>query len=212
MKTTLKKNAPVLTRVQLKRLNIGELYWNASYDQIPKHAAYKMFVGRYLVKLETVINKGIGLYLWGDNSRGKTYIAAIICKAAVEKGYTAYMILADDLKSAVIERLLFDEDTTVMQRAKDVDILVVEDFGKEYRGDNSNFVEVQFENLLRARRRRKKVTIMTSNMNPDDELQKIYGNSTAEILKEILYPYEIKGKNWRNTEAEKIEAVLEPKK
>ena len=107
LKTVLKKKAPVLTRVQLKRLNIGELYWNASYDQIPKHAAYKMFVGRYLVKLETVINKGIGLYLWGDNSRGKTYIAAIICKAAVEKGYTAYMILADDLKSAVIERLLF---------------------------------------------------------------------------------------------------------
>jgi DNA replication protein DnaC len=202
-----------LTEVDLNRLNIGRRYWSAELDRIPEAAQHKEFVSRYCSKIHAVRKRGVGLLLWGDNSRGKTYSAAIILKTAVRYGFSGYCVLADQLKQAVIEQHTFEqsavgEKKTVEQRAREVDFLVLEDLGKEYRAA-SGFSETQFENLIRYRTRNLMPTIITTNLSLA-EFRDRYAKSSFEIAKECLYPFQVKGtgKSFRSAIASKIERDL----
>lgn len=179
----------------LARMNIGRRYWEADLLRVPDDAQHKELVARYCRRVHGVRKRGMGLLLWGDNSRGKTYSAAVILKNAVRHGYSAYMVVADQLKAAIIERHVF-EDTdlgpvSVEERVRTVDFLCIDDIGKEYSGQ-SGFAEVQFENLMRHRTRNLLPTVVTTNLTLEAYRDR-YAKSAFEIAKECLFPFQVKG-------------------
>lgn len=190
-----RKRPRKLSERDLRRLNIGQRYWEASLKNTDEGCSHRPYIENYLKAIHTNRKKGTGLLLWGDNSRGKTWAAASILKNAAAWGYSGYMINPDILKSAVIEKTVFEDTVagkvTIQDRVEEVDFLVLDDLGKEYRGE-SGFFQTVIENLLRTRTRNLLPIIVTTNLAIED-FGRIYNKSMFEILQECVVPIQIKG-------------------
>lgn len=195
-----------LTEAHLERMNIGRRYWPAKIDTIPEDTAHGKLIRTYVQKIEEFYGRGAGLYLWGNNSRGKTYAACAALKAVNERGYSAYCVMADQLRSIYIDRSMFDPDMTVVQRVEQVDFLLIEDLGKEYTGKGSGWAELCFENLLRKRTRELKPTLITTNLSPKDFLDR-YRESAQAICLENTVACQVKGEDHRRRIQQQLQEI-----
>lgn len=197
-----------LSAEELTRLNIGRRYWPARLADMhdPDGSVLEEQLMKYVVDLPGMMKSGWGLYLHGPNSTGKTHAAAALLQHVVSNGYTGYCILADELKSAYVERPMFDENLTVPQRAESVDMLVIEDIGKEFAGAKSGWAETCFENLLRKRVREMRQTVLTSNLSPA-EFKARYKDSSAALAREAVIAVEVQGIDWRARKAAERRAL-----
>jgi len=203
--------AEVLTKRKLtfgdvRRANLPELFWDASLDAVPD-LAYKPKVERYLETLPHMLSQGVGLYLWSsENSTGKTSLAALIVKEALRYGHTVFFEESGRLKTRLMNKEEFEEGQSVWNRADTVDLLVLDDIGKEYR-TSSGYVENLVETMLRGRVQRKQTTVMTGNVHPRD-LKKLYSSDFAALLKESMIPIEVTGHDFREARARELQALL----
>lgn len=196
-----------LKKGDVQRANIPELYWDANLDKIPDHMAYKEKVSNYLSKFQTMMGEGVGLYLWAlENGTGKTSIASLVAKEALRYGHTVYFEESSRLKTKLVNRDQFEEGTSVDERIAMVDLLILDDIGKEYR-TSSGYAENVIESLVRTRVQHKKVTIMTGNLNPKD-MQKLYSGDFAALLKESVVPINVTGHDFREERAKKLAQLL----
>ncbi len=148
-----------------------------------------------------MVDNGIGLLLWGPNDQGKTGCAAVCLKAARRQRYSCLFVRAERLRSADLSRETFDGNLTLVQRARRVRCLVIDDLGKEHRGD-SGYAHRFIEDLVRERISEKLSTIITTNMNPKrGDLEKAYSKSFEHVLRSVLYPVPVKGHNYREVQA-----------
>ena len=109
---------------------------------------------------------GKGLYLYGDYSRGKSSIAAIICKMLIYKGIFPFWLEYQDLAGYIINDTMFNDTTTMVRRAAEADFLICNEFNpKAYQKpmpiDCLDYV-------IRERVAAKKTTIITSNTSPGE--------------------------------------------
>lgn len=174
-------------------MNIGRRYWSSDLSNIPE-SAHKNVLRNYCKSLEQHFMDGWGLFFWGKNSTGKTYASTGLLKFVVSRGYTAFCVVADELKLAFLQKRDEDRETT-LSRVLTVDFLLIEDLGKEYSA-SSGFAELHLENLLRHRSRELLPTIITTNLSPA-EFKERYRQSTAAIALESMIAVEVKGPDWR---------------
>lgn len=195
-----------LTKKHLTYMNIGARYWPATLDGLTKDQATA--VQPYLSRLESCLKAGIGLYLWGNNGTGKSYITAALCMEVWRTWRVkSFCVTAAELKESWIEdRPLGDRDESVVQRSETARFLVIDDIGKEHRAA-SGFAETKFGALLRLRSRSKLVTSLTSNLNPK-EFGAIYGESAADLSKECMHPIKLKTVSLRSDLADRIHRSL----
>lgn len=191
-----------LSREQLERMNIGRRYWPAEIAEIPE-SPHRTVLERYVRKIAEMRREGQGLFLWGPNSRGKTYGAAAVLKEAVCQRYTAYAVLTNVLKSAYIDGARFDADQTIVQRVESVDFLLIEDLGKEYSGRGSGWAELCLENLLRHRSRELMPVVCTTNLDPQAFLAR-YKKSAMAIVFESMFAVQVDGPDYRKKIAAKM--------
>lgn len=178
---------------------------------VPESSARKV-VAKYLDELDAMLDGGEGLMLWGPNGTGKSSVAVIIAMEARRRGASVLFSTAETLRQAVLDRIPFSEDKTLMERARDVDFLVIDDLGKEHVS-KTEFSETLFENLIRERSAARRVTIVTTNLpiyqmvEQGDAGQAVvvpglntrYKASMMEVMKETLFPVALKGHNHRDT-------------
>lgn len=191
-----------LSQAHLTRLNLGQRYFNARLSEIPDDNSHKEILYAYCRNLHTNFEEGWGLYLWGDNSRGKTYAACAVLQIAARASYTAYCLTCDKLRAAYIDREMFDPDMRIARRVETVDFLLLEDMGTEYAGKNSEWSQLCLENLLRTRTRNLRPTIVTTNFTPK-AFKDRYKKSAFAILLECLQPVHVDGPDWRLIAANK---------
>ncbi len=180
-------------------MNIGRRYWPSSLNNLPE-STHKRVSLDYIKEFESNFKQGWGLWLWGQNSTGKTYTACSILKELNRLGYSTYCILADVLKVAYIDGERFDTDMSIIQRVETVDILLIEDLGKEYSGKGSGWAELNFENMIRKRSRELLPCIVTTNLTPA-EFKERYKQSASAIAMESMTPIEVKGDDLRRVAA-----------
>jgi DNA replication protein DnaC len=197
-----------LTKEDLLRARIPQLYWDVLLKNIPDTMAYKPRIRKYLQDLTTFVHDGVGLYLWAEeNSTGKTAIATIIGKYAMRMGFTFLFMPSFEIVDAKVGREHFEDGITLWERLHVVDILVIDDADKEYK-DAKGFSDTTIENVLRARSQRKKVCILTSNLQPK-AIKTTYSRSLSELLKEATISVEIYGvskggMNWRSVKEKEL--------
>ena len=178
-------------------MNIGRRYWKSTIKTLPAEQTKVLEIFEaYLGNIHENRAEGWGFIIWGANGVGKTYAATAILKEYVRWGYTAYAVLTDVLKSAYIEGPLFDPDMKVTTRVETVDVLLLEDIGKEYSGKGSGWAELCVENLLRKRSRELRPTIITTNLSPQ-AFKDRYAESAAAIVRESMVSVNMKGSDWR---------------
>ncbi len=196
-----------LTVADMKRANVPERFWNVKLSEIPEHLEYRDKVQKYLEKMDEMLENGIGLFLYSDeNSTGKTSIAVLALKQALRLRRTAYFEESGRLKAALIRAEEFEENIPIERRIRTVDLLVLDDVGKEYRTE-SGFAENTIESVLRDRSQSMRPTILTSNLKPN-KIEQVYSADLAALLRETMIPLRISGYDWRALKAEELRQLL----
>lgn len=196
-----------MTVADMNRANVPPRFWNVKLSEIPEHLEYRDKVRKYLEKMNEMLENGIGLFLYSDeNSTGKTSIAVLALKQALRLRRTAYFEESGRLKAALIRAEEFEENIPIERRIRTVDLLVLDDVGKEYRTE-SGFAENTIESVLRDRSQSMRLTIMTSNLKPN-KIEQVYSADLAALLRETMIPLRISGYDWRALKAEELRQML----
>ena len=199
-----------LTERDLVYMKLPAKFWTANFDRINEGDA-KDVTSRYVFGLGhkfdpgTIMSKGYSLLLWGDNSRGKTSIAAVILKEARRRGFTCLFMFATDYRKFVIEREMFSDSHTYEQWAREVDMLVLDDFSKE-SGDEATGggSERMYDDLLRHRYANLKPTIITTNGSAQRDIASRYGQSLVRLMEDSYVAVKVIGASQREVEQQKL--------
>lgn len=188
-------------------MRIPNRYWDVSIDnvQLENEPARKVIV-RYIENIEEMLDEGIGLILWGDNDTGKTSASVVIAKAARRTGAPVYFTTMEGLRQAVLNDAMFSSDTSVEARALNVELLVLDEFGKEHAGQ-TGFMNRYIENLMRDRCSRKLSTIITANPSPS-ALAKKYQESMMKVMAESMMPVAFTGASMRAAGMDRVTKLL----
>lgn len=194
-----------LTNEDMIRMNVGKRYWHVSLDSIPEECDYKKKLWRFIKSLSSAISQGKGFLFCGDYRQGKTSASVILCKAVVSSGGTAYFIRSDELTKVVVESHWFDEDKTVLDRMREVDLLVIDDVGTEA---SKEYGESLVENLIRYRYDNLKSMVVTTNVGMPDLVSK-YGQGVMKVMASMMVPVEVSGTHWYEEEVEKMKELFD---
>lgn len=200
-----------LDREDLERMCIPTRYWGSTFDLLTNDGgdeSLQSMVGKYIVNMSEMRRAGAGFIFYGKNGTGKSCASVVLAKEYRRRGYTVLFMEASDLKRMVIEKEYFDEDETYWERARSVDVLVLDDFGKGVM-DSTGFGATLFDELIRARNSRKLVTIITSNLPHSDWKDDLeLKASTIHSLKECMIPVQVVGDDNRKGSESKLRALL----
>jgi DNA replication protein DnaC len=195
-----------LTIGHLRYMNIGRKYWEAKRENLSPEQSEPL--QSYFEKLDQAIRQGVGVFLWGINGVGKSYLASLLCKMAWGKcGRTSYCITAHDLRECWKGDLpaTVDSEELMYDRIFKVPFLVVDDVGKEYRS-TSGYAEHTLGSLLQYRVRHTKTTCITTNLTPS-QFSEVYGKSTGHLAKESMLVVALSGKDMREVESDSLTAL-----
>lgn len=191
-----------LTAEHLLLMRVPRRYWDASFERISPGA--RAVIGNYLHRIDDMLDRGEGLLLYGPNSVGKTSAAVYAAKEVRRTGASVLMSTAATLRDSVFEKADVMDGLPLVELARTVDFLLIDDLGKEQR---NRFSEHFFENLIRERGSNRLTTWITTNAGKDG-LAALYKGTMMEVLKELVVPVEVAGVNHRDDEQEALREML----
>jgi len=182
-----------LTGEHMELMRIPRRFWESSASGIQGPTRDKLVA--YMRDMDSFLDEGVGLLIWGKNGVGKTGAAVALAKEARRLGASVLFTTAEGLRGSVLEKAEFD-GAPFIERARYVDVLVLDDLGKEHAGQ-TGFTERLLEDLIRKRSSEMRCTIITSNMGIA-ALRERYKPSMLEVMKETVYPIRMDGESRRD--------------
>jgi DNA replication protein DnaC len=151
----------------------------------PARAPVFRAVKEFAVSIDERLAEGQGLWLMGDVGTGKTTLAMLVSKAAVEAGNTVAIYSLPRLLSRI--RRTYDAEAgeqsylEFFERLTEVDLLHVDDLGVEKRSD---WVLEQLYAIVNERYETQRSVVVTTNLS-QEELEQQIGPRTVSRLVEI---------------------------
>jgi len=145
-------------------------------------------VGDFLEEIEPRLDKGQGLWLAGGVGAGKTALAMLVSKTAIEAGRTVAIYSLPKLLARI--RATYEKDlggdsyTQFFDRLISVDLLHVDDLGVEKRSD---WVLEQLYAVVNERYETERSMVVTTNLE-QPALEEQIGERTVSRLIEICGP------------------------
>lgn len=184
-------------------------YKNVKFSNIPDSMPYKEKIKKYLDNLETYSRAGLGLYLFSNkHSTGKTAIAVMVLRHALRLRKIGLFVNCNELITSVVNRVNYDEGVSLFDRAKQVEILVIDDFGGEYRTE-SGYALNMLEDIIRYRVQEMKTTIITSTNIPPSKIKVAYSEALSSLLQESCTIIGVDGMDWCDKLKTEIANMLE---
>lgn len=118
------------------------------------------FCKKYVENWEWAQEKNAGLMLWGDVGGGKTFLAACIANALIDKDIPVMMTTIPKLVTAMTRDFGVDRGSILRMVAK-IPLLVLDDVGTERNTEYSN---EQVYEIINERYKAKKPLIVTTNL------------------------------------------------
>jgi DNA replication protein DnaC len=139
-------------------------------------------VRRYVRRIEENVDAGAGLWFQGDVGTGKTTLAMLVSKSALDAGRSVAIYSLPRLLNLLREAIDSpDGKLDLLDRLTAVDLLHIDDLGAENRTD---WVLEQLYSIVNARYEAQRAIIATTNLMPD-ELSERLGERTVSRLVEI---------------------------
>src|SRR4051795_6288592 len=168
-------------------------YRGVSFDRPPvsdmaRDLETKTAVGEgraFVESLDEMLDQGRGLWLFGDTGTGKTTLAMLISKAAIESGRSVAIYSLPKLLARI--RQTYDSEPggdsylSFFERLTSVDLLHIDDLGAEKRSD---WVLEQLYALINERYEAERSIMITTNL-PHDELEEQIGARTVSRLTQV---------------------------
>jgi len=142
-------------------------------------------VRSYIDELDQRLEAGRGLWLFGDTGTGKTTLAMLVSKAALEAGHSVAIYSLPKLLARI--RRTYDAEPggdsylAFFERLTSVDLLHIDDLGAEKRSD---WVLEQLYALINERYEAQRSVMVTTNL-PHEELEEQIGSRTVSRLSQI---------------------------
>lgn len=149
----------------------------------------------YVEHFENALEKGKGLLLLGDVGNGKTFAAACIANALIDRGYTCLMTNFETISNVL--QSCYEERYRYIEELNNFDLLVIDDLGAER---NTEYMQKGVVNTIIDNRYRScKPMVITTNLNLEDfcnpkdtDSKRIFSR-----IKEVCFPFECKGEDRR---------------
>lgn len=192
-----------LTQGDMELIGLPREFWAASWSFLPEGAPKKT-IFEYLKSLNSdhkVVKDGDGLFIRGEGGSGKTYLTAICCKAFRRYSYSTYFISATQLQEAAEQGIEFDDGQSVLNRAKEVDILAIDDVGAEVvMPRQTNYIL----EVIAHRKAWRKVLIFNTSLTSGKELNEKYGNGFIERMLSFMLPIQTQGAAFFEEQADRL--------
>jgi DNA replication protein DnaC len=147
---------------------IPKRYRGVSFDRPPVPSMPEPVVAevrRYVHNISARLARGRGLWLVGDVGTGKTTLAMIVSKAALEAGHSVAIYSLPRLLNLIRDEIGQDSGLLdLLDRLSCVDLLHVDDLGAQH---TTPWRLEQLYSLVDARYQASRAIIATSNLMPD---------------------------------------------
>lgn len=172
--------------------------WTYTFENcnIKNDLMYKTAI-KYVENFDKLKADGLGLLYFGSVGYGKTYIAASIANALIDKGHSCYMGSMASIAAIMSES---SSKREFLKELTEYELFIIDDLGAER--DSSYMNEVVY--LITDRRYHAHLpTIITTNMT-GDELRKPTDAAKKRVMSrlyEMCLFIEVKGKDRRRMES-----------
>ncbi|HXS46939.1 MAG TPA: ATP-binding protein [Solirubrobacterales bacterium] len=139
----------------------------------------------YIDELDERLAAGRGLWLFGDTGTGKTTLAMLVSKAALEAGHSVAIYSLPKLLARI--RRTYESEPggdsylSFFERLTSVDLLHIDDLGAEKRSD---WVLEQLYALVNERYEAQRSVLVTTNLS-HEELEEQIGSRTVSRLTQV---------------------------
>ena len=171
-------------------------YRSVSFDQPPVAQMDDVVVQRvrgYCDQIDRMLSEGRGLWFFGDAGTGKTSLAMLVSKRALETGHSVAIYSLPKLLARI--RRTFDAEAgeqsydQLFTRLTTVDLLHLDDLGAEHKTD---WVLEQLYALVNERYESQRSVVVTTN-HDEDELKLKIGERIVSRLAEMCSPQPLFG-------------------
>jgi DNA replication protein DnaC len=163
---------------------IPKKYRGVSFDRPPitdMPAATVQVVRAYLRNLDQRLEEGRGLWLYGDVGTGKTTLAMLVSKTALEAGRSVAIYSLPRLLAEI--RDTYEEGsrhsyTDLLDRLAEVDLLHIDDVGTE---KTSPWVLEQLYAIVNSRYEEQRSIVLTTNLDRDALAEQINPRTVSRL-------------------------------
>ena len=173
---------------------IPRKYENVGFDRPPVPQMARPVVDavrRYVRDIEGNLDRGRGFWLHGRVGTGKTTLAMLISRHALEAGRTVAIYSLPRLLAELRKTFSDDSDTTYLQLLDSlttVDLLHVDDVGAERSND---WVLEQLYSIVNARYEEQKAIVITTNLDHEGLAEQIGERTVSRLIEmcgELILP------------------------
>jgi DNA replication protein DnaC len=163
---------------------IPKKYRGVSFDRPPitdMPAATVQVVRAYLRNLDQRLEEGRGLWLYGDVGTGKTTLAMLVSKTALEAGRSVAIYSLPRLLAEI--RDTYEEGsrhsyTDLLDRLAEVDLLHIDDVGTE---KTSPWVLEQLYAIVNSRYEEQRSIVLTTNLDREALAEQINPRTVSRL-------------------------------
>jgi DNA replication protein DnaC len=164
--------------------SIPQRYRGVSFDRPPvteMPSATVQVVRAYLRNLDQRLDEGRGLWLYGDVGTGKTTLAMLVSRTALEAGRSVAIYSLPRLLAEI--RDTYEEGsrhsyTGLLDRLAEVDLLHVDDVGTE---KTSPWVLEQLYAIVNSRYEEQRSIVLTTNLDRDALSEQINPRTVSRL-------------------------------
>lgn len=186
---------------------LGERYKNANFENTELgsksfNVAYKR-CKKYCEVASQVLDRGIGIYLFGDKGTGKTRLTACMANnLMIKHHYTTLFTNFSEISKEIRES--FNKNTEserkILHRLSEVDFLFIDDLGVERvtKGEQDLWLQEKIYDVINARYNNKAPVIFTSNFSLRELIEtRGIDDRTVDRIMEMTEIMRIEGTSYR---------------
>ena len=148
-------------------------------------------VRRYIENLEQNLAEGNSVWLMGDVGTGKTTLAMLIAKSALESGHSVAIYSLPKLMARIRRTYQAepgeDDYLGFFERLTSIDLLHLDDLGAQR---DTDWVTEQLYSIVNQRYEDGRAVTVTSNVLPDEAAERI-GDRTVSRLSEMCGDFQL---------------------
>ena len=150
---------------------------------------------RILDTIEANVDAGKGLWIQGDVGTGKTTLAMLVSKAALDAGRSVAIYSLPRLLNLLRESMDSEEGMVdFMDRLTAVDLLHLDDLGAENQTD---WVLEQLYSIVNSRYEAERAIIATTNLMPDELAERLGARTVSRLVEICGDPITLAGQDKR---------------